>query len=57
MTIKEFFDFVTDPTINEFNMDDYLQQAMDTACNRVEITEKEKVDDEVSPKTGLKVTG
>ena len=47
MTIKEFFDFVTDPTVKESNMDEYLQLAMDKACNRDEITETEKVDDQV----------
>lgn len=47
MTIKEFFDFVTDPTVKENNMDEYLQIAMDKACNRDEITEQEKLDDEV----------
>ncbi len=47
MTIKEFFNFVTDPTINESNMDDYLQEAMKTACSRDEISGKEKIDDEV----------
>lgn len=24
MTVKELFDFITDPTVNENNMDDYL---------------------------------
>ena len=51
MTIKEFFDFVTDPTVKENNMDEYLQIAMDKACNRDEITEQEKLDDEVTSHT------
>lgn len=46
MTLKELFDFVTDPTVNEENMDDYLEKSMYLASNR-ETTEKEKVDDEV----------
>jgi RIO kinase 1 len=50
MTVKELFDFVTDPTVNESNMDDYLEKAMDLTSNRSEITEKEKVDDEVTYK-------
>jgi RIO kinase 1 len=48
MTIKELFDFITDPTVTESNMDDYLRKAMEIASNRVNMTEKEKVDDEVS---------
>lgn len=47
MTVKELFDFVTDPTVNESNMDEYLEKAMLVTSNREEFTEKEKVDDEV----------
>lgn len=47
MTIKEFFDFITDPTVREENMDDYLEKAMAVASNRSEVTEKEKVDEQV----------
>ena len=47
MTVKELFDFVTDPTVNEHNMDDYLDKSMELASNRENITEKQKVDDEV----------
>ena len=47
MTVKELFDFVTDPTVTESNVDDYLDKAMKIATTRV-ITETEKVDDEVS---------
>ena len=47
MTVKELFDFVTDPTVNESNMNDYLEKAMQLTSNRVEISEKEKIDDEV----------
>lgn len=46
MSIKEFFDFVTDPTVKETNMDDYLEKVMEKACNRV-FTETEKVEDAV----------
>jgi hypothetical protein len=48
MTLKELFDFVTDPTVNESNMDEYLEKAMELTSTRSEITEKEKVDNEVS---------
>lgn len=46
MSIKEFFDFVTDPTVKETNMNDYLEKVMEKACNRV-FTETEKVEDAV----------
>ena len=48
MTLKELFDFVTDPTVNELNMDDYLEKSMELTSTRSEITETEKVDDEVN---------
>ena len=34
MTIKELFDFVTDVTITDKNIDEYLDRAMEIACNR-----------------------
>jgi RIO kinase 1 len=46
MTVKELFDFITDPTINETNVDDYLEKAMQIASNRPSV-DKDKVDDEV----------
>ena len=46
MTVKELFDFVTDPTIREANIDEYLEKAMEISSNRA-LQEKEKVDDEV----------
>lgn len=46
MTVKELFDFVTDPTVNDENIDDYLDRAMKIASNRV-INDREKVNDEV----------
>jgi hypothetical protein len=47
MKVKELFDFITDPTVTESNMDDYLRKAMEITSNRENMTEKEKVDDEV----------
>lgn len=47
LTVKELFDFVTDPTINDSNMEDYIGKLMEIASNRLNLTEKEKVDDEV----------
>ena len=50
MTVKEFFDFVTDPTINEVNMDDYLQKLMDITSNRSTLAGQAQVEDEVGRK-------
>ena len=47
MTVKELFDFVTDPTVKESNMDDYLEKSMELASNREKISEKQKIDEEV----------
>lgn len=47
LTVKELFDFVTDPTINESNMDDYLLKMMDIASNRTNLAEIEKLNEEV----------
>lgn len=52
LTVKELFEFVTDSTINEANIDDYLDKAMVMTANRTleEITEQDKVDEEVFKK-------
>lgn len=34
MTVKELFDFVTDPNINDDNLEDYLEKAQSIAANR-----------------------
>ncbi|RWS03660.1 serine/threonine-protein kinase RIO1-like protein [Dinothrombium tinctorium] len=48
MSVKELFDFVTDPNINETNIDEYLQKAQEIAEKRAENSnEREKVDEEV----------
>ena len=47
MTVKELFDFVTDPNVTEENMDDYLGKAMEIAANRTDLTENAKRDEEV----------
>ncbi|XP_071486986.1 serine/threonine-protein kinase RIO1-like [Diadema antillarum] len=49
MTVRELFDFVTDPAITESNMEDYLDKAMDIASQRSasEISAKDEVDEEV----------
>ena len=52
LTIKELFEFVTDSSINEKNIDDYLDKAMEMTADRTleEITEQDKVDEEVFKK-------
>ncbi|KAG4066712.1 hypothetical protein HA402_007348 [Bradysia odoriphaga] len=49
MTVKELFDFITDPTINDDNIDDYLETLSDRIADRDinQLTEQEKVDEEV----------
>ncbi|KAK3089613.1 hypothetical protein FSP39_005032 [Pinctada imbricata] len=49
LTVKELFDFVTDVTITEDNIDAYLDHAMTMTSHRTidDITEQQKVDEEV----------
>jgi len=49
MTVKELFDFVTDPTIVEENMEQCLNTISDKIADRNldELTEQEKIDEEV----------
>lgn len=49
MTVKELFDFITDPSITDTNMDAYLEKVSETVANRNydDMTEKEKVEEEV----------
>ncbi|XP_048385047.1 serine/threonine-protein kinase RIO1 isoform X2 [Stegostoma tigrinum] len=49
MTVRELFEFVTDPSIMEDNLDAYLQKAMEIAAERTEEerSNQDKVDEEV----------
>ncbi|XP_033737507.1 serine/threonine-protein kinase RIO1-like [Pecten maximus] len=49
LTMKELFDFVTDVTITDDNIDAYLDHVMEMSANRTQddITEQQKIDDEV----------
>lgn len=49
MTVRELFDFVTDPNISQDNIDEYLERAMKIAENRTveDVSAQEKVDEEV----------
>ncbi|XP_040288939.1 serine/threonine-protein kinase RIO1 [Bufo bufo] len=52
MTVRELFEFVTDPSINQDNMDAYLEKAMEIASQRTEEerSNQDKVDEEVFKK-------
>nr|CAD7599407.1 unnamed protein product [Timema genevievae] len=44
MTIKELFDFITDPTITEINIDEYLDKVSERAAARtLEVTSEEYI--------------
>lgn len=49
MTVKEFFEFVTDPTVTEKNMDQYLERISGQIANRDpnDVTAQERIDEEV----------
>nr|XP_023696974.1 serine/threonine-protein kinase RIO1 [Paramormyrops kingsleyae] len=49
MTVRELFDFITDPSITGDNIDDYLEKAMEIAAGRTaeERSNQDKVDEEV----------
>ena len=48
--MKELFDFVTDPTIDDGNIGAYLDRAMELSSQRSadDMTEEQKVDEQVS---------
>ncbi|XP_064624994.1 serine/threonine-protein kinase RIO1-like [Lineus longissimus] len=49
MTVRELFDYITDPSITTDNADDYLDKIMEVTSHRTidDITEQEKIDEEV----------
>ncbi|XP_029686752.1 serine/threonine-protein kinase RIO1 isoform X1 [Takifugu rubripes] len=52
MTVRELFDFITDPSINQNNMDQYLEKAMVIASERTseQRSNQDRVDEEVFKK-------
>ena len=48
MRVKELFEFVTDPTINKDNLDEYLQLAQEKAVASTITTAEEEVSEAVS---------
>ncbi|XP_041423663.1 serine/threonine-protein kinase RIO1 isoform X2 [Xenopus laevis] len=52
MTVRELFEFITDPSITKDNMDAYLQKIMEIAAQRTEEerSSQDKVDEEVFKK-------
>ncbi|XP_044255152.1 serine/threonine-protein kinase RIO1 [Tribolium madens] len=47
MKIKDLFDFITDPNINEGNMEECLETLAEKAAQHTEITSEEQVEEEV----------
>ncbi|XP_068906539.1 serine/threonine-protein kinase RIO1 [Tenebrio molitor] len=47
MGIKDLFDFITDPTINEANMEECLEALAAKAAERTEMSSQEQVEEEV----------
>lgn len=49
MTVRELFTFITDPNVNETNMEDYLERIQERIGDRnmTCLTEQEKIDEEV----------
>ncbi|RZC32579.1 serine/threonine-protein kinase RIO1 [Asbolus verrucosus] len=47
MSIKDLFDFITDPTINESNMEECLEALSAKSAQRTEISSQEQVEEEV----------
>ena len=43
MSLRELFDFVTDTTITEDNVDEYLEKMMKKCCEETQKTDTEKV--------------
>lgn len=50
MTVKQLFDFITDPNITEKNMEEYLDKAAELATSK-ELTAQDLLDDEVFKKS------
>jgi RIO kinase 1 len=52
MTVKELFDFITDPTITDSNRDAYLDKMSERAAARTleEVSAQEQIDEEVFKK-------
>lgn len=43
LSVKQLFDFITDPTINESNMDECLEKLSEKSAERIEISPSEEV--------------
>ena len=55
MTVKELFDFITDVTITEANMDEYLERAQERASSRPVGQQAETVEEEIAAAVFQKV--
>lgn len=56
MTVKELFDFITDATITEENMDKYLDKVSEKLSRTQPLTHEQIVDEEVFKKAYIPKT-
>lgn len=56
MTIKEFFDFITDATISQENMERYLDKISEKLLNMKPLTDEQIIDEEVFKKAFIPKT-
>lgn len=56
MTVKELFDFITDATITEENMDKYLDKVSEKLSHTQPLTHEQIVDEEVFKKAYIPKT-
>lgn len=56
MTVKEFFDFITDATITEANMDRYLDRISEKLIGTERLTDEQIVSEEVFKKAYIPKT-
>lgn len=47
MTVKDLFDFITDPTINDTNMDEYLEKVSERLVLSEPLNNEQLVEEEV----------
>lgn len=56
MTVKELFDFITDASITEANMDDYLDKISEKMLTNEPLSAEQQVDEEVFKKAYIPKT-
>lgn len=56
MTVKELFDFITDITVTEVNMEEYLDKISEKLSSVEPLTQNQKTDEEVFKKAYIPKT-